>query len=122
MIYRCLADAVLIIHLAFVLFVAFGGFAVLRWPRLAWVHVPAAAWGVLIELAGWVCPLTPLENFLRARGGETTYSGGFIDHYLTGIIYPDGLTRPMQIALGALVLAVNGAIYWRVWKRAAARK
>lgn len=115
--YRLLADAVLVLHLAFVTFVVIGGLAVLRWPRLAWIHIPVAAWGALIEFGGWICPLTPLENSLRERGGETGYSGGFIDHYITSIIYPDGLTRTMQFAAGALVLAINGYVYWTLWKR-----
>jgi Protein of Unknown function (DUF2784) len=122
--FRFLADAVLVLHLAFIVFVLVGGIAVLRWPRLAWVHVPAAAWGALIEFAGWICPLTPLENLLRERGGEAGFSGGFIDHYITGWIYPDGLTRPLQVGIGVLVLAINLYVYWvyvnrRLWKRRA---
>lgn len=117
MAYRLLADAVVILHLAFVLFVVLGGVAVLQWPRLAWLHVPAAAWGALIEFAGWICPLTPLENFLRERGGEAGYSGGFVDHYITAIIYPHGLTRTMQLGIGALVLAINALVYWTLWLR-----
>ena len=113
MLYRLLADVTLVVHLAFVLFVALGGFLVLRWPRLAWVHLPAAIWGGLIELTGWICPLTPLENMLRKLGGEAGYAGGFIDHYILALIYPDGLTRRTQIALGATVFVVNTAIY--VW-------
>jgi hypothetical protein len=115
MTYRLLADAVVVLHFAFVLFVVFGGLAVLRWPRLAWLHVPAAAWGALIEFGGWICPLTPLENALRERGGDLGYSGGFIDRYVTGLIYPHGLTRTMQFAAGALVLAINALVYWRLW-------
>jgi hypothetical protein len=117
MIYRFMADAVLVLHLFFVLFVALGGLAVLRWPSLAWLHIPAAVWGALIEFFGWICPLTPLENSLRLRGGEAGYSGGFIDHYITGTIYPDGLTRTMQIGIGALVVLINGYVYWRLWRR-----
>ena len=113
MLYRLLADAVLVLHLAFVLFVAVGGFLVLKWPRLAWVHLPVVIWGGLIELTGWICPLTPLENLLRKAGGEAGYAGGFIDHYIIALIYPEGLTRTMQIALGAMVFVVNTAIY--VW-------
>jgi hypothetical protein len=113
MVYSVLADAVLIVHLAFLLFVAAGGLAVLRWPALAWVHLPAVAWGVLIEYAGWICPLTPLEVWLRRRAGGTGYQGGFIEHYVTAFIYPEGLTREWQLALGTLALVVNGAIYWR---------
>jgi len=109
--YGLLADLVVVVHAAFVAFVVFGGFIVLRRPRVAWFHVPAAAWGVLIEFTGGVCPLTPLENSLRLRGGETGYSGGFIDNYLIPLLYPAGLTRNTQLALGALALALNVAVY-----------
>ena len=88
MFFRLLADLVLLMHLAFVVFVVLGGVLVLRRPRLAWIHVPAAVWGVLIEYAGWVCPLTPLEILFRQRGGEEGDSGGFIEHYLTSTPYP----------------------------------
>ena len=115
-----MADAVVLLHLAFVVFVVLGGLAVLRWPRLAWLHLPAAVWGALIEFAGWICPLTPLENFLRERGGEAGYAGGFIDHYITAIIYPDGLTRTMQFGVGGLVLAINAFVYWKLWRRSKA--
>jgi hypothetical protein len=117
MLFRLAADAVLVLHLLFVLFVVFGGLAVLRWPRLAWLHLPAAMWGVLIEFGGWICPLTPLENELRERGGEIGYAGGFIDHYVTSLIYPDGLTRTMQFAVGTLVLAINAFVYWRLCRK-----
>jgi hypothetical protein len=115
--YGWLADAVLVLHLAFIVFVALGGFLVLRWPRLAWVHVPVLVWGALIEFSGGTCPLTPLEVSLRQRAGEAGYAGGFIEHYLTPVIYPGGLTRGAQIALGVLVLIVNGAVYARLWAR-----
>jgi Protein of Unknown function (DUF2784) len=108
---RALADLVLVIHLAFVLFVVLGGLLVLRWPRLAWLHVPAAVWGVLIEYTGWICPLTPLENSLRQRGGGAGYSGGFIEHYIQSVLYPAGLTRGTQIVLGSLALLVNLTAY-----------
>ena len=111
MIYRALADLVLVVHLAFVLFVVLGGLLVLKWPRLAWLHVPAAIWGVLIEYTGWICPLTPLENSFRARGGEAGYSGGFIEHYIQPLLYPAGLTRSTQVVLGSLVLVVNLTAY-----------
>ena len=111
MIYRALADLVLVVHLAFVLFVVLGGLLVLKWPRLAWLHVPTAVWGVLIEYTGWICPLTPLENSLRARGGEAGYSGGFIEHYIQPLLYPAGLTRGTQIVLGSLALLVNLTAY-----------
>ena len=111
MIYRALADVVLIAHFAFVLFVVLGGLLVLRWPRLAWLHLPAAIWGVLIEYSGWICPLTPLENSLRTRGGEAGYSGGFIEHYIQPVLYPSGLTRSTQIVLGSLLLILNLTAY-----------
>ena len=111
MIYRALADLVLVVHLLFVLFVVLGGLLVLRWPAVAWVHIPAAVWGVLIEYTGWICPLTPLENSLRVRGGGAGYSGGFIQHYIQPLLYPAGLTRGTQIVLGSLVLLLNLSAY-----------
>ncbi len=108
------ADIVVLLHLAFILFVAAGGLLVLRWPRLAWMHVPAIIWGALIEFAGWICPLTPLENRLRAAAGEAAYAGGFIDRYIMPIVYPAGLTRGMQLGLGVAVIAVNLVIYGRL--------
>jgi len=115
--WRVLADAVLVLHFAFIAFVVLGGLFVLRWPRLAWFHLPAVAWAAGISFVGWICPLTPLENRLRALGGESGYSGGFIHHYLTSLIYPAGLTRTIQIALGVFVVGVNLAVYFRLWKR-----
>jgi len=117
MVYRILADLVVSAHLAFVLFVALGGFLVLRRRRVAWFHLPAAAWGVLIEFAGWVCPLTPLEVWLRIRGGEAGYAGGFVEHYLIPLLYPGNLTRTQQVLLGLLVLVVNVWIYLVVIRR-----
>lgn len=111
-----LADVVLIVHGAFVLFVAVGALAVLRWPWLGWVHLPAVLWGAGISLAGGICPLTPLENALRRAAGQTEYAGGFIEHYLTAMIYPPGLTRSTQIALGVAAIAFNGAIYLWLWR------
>ncbi len=111
MIYRALADLVLVVHLVFVLFVVLGGVLVLKWTRVAWLHVPAAVWGVLIEYSGWICPLTPLENSLRERGGGAGYSGGFIEHYIQPVLYPAGLTRGTQIVLGSLALLVNLTAY-----------
>jgi len=113
--YRLLADLVLVVHAAFVVFVVLGGLAVLRWPRLAWIHLPAAIWGAGIEFAGGICPLTPLENHWRRLAGEQGYPGGFVEHYLMAALYPEGLTRDLQIGLGLAVLAVNAAIYVRVW-------
>lgn len=109
-----LADLVVLLHLAFILFVMLGGLLVLRRRRLMWLHLPVVAWGAAIEFVGWVCPLTPLENRLRAAAGEAGYSGGFVEHYLIPLIYPEGLTRELQWLLGALVLLVNAAVYWRV--------
>lgn len=114
------ADLVVALHFAFILFVVAGGLLVLRWPRLAWAHLPVVAWGAGIELIGWVCPLTPLENVLRRAAGQAGYAGGFIDHYLTPLIYPVGLTREHQLALGLFVTAVNLLIYGLValrWRR-----
>ena len=118
MIYRTLADLVLVVHLAFVLFVVLGGLLVLRWPRAAWLHIPAAIWGVLIEYTGWICPLTPLENSFRARGGEAGYTGRFIEHYIQPVLYPAGLTRGTQIVLGSLVLLMNLGAYGILVRRA----
>jgi hypothetical protein len=112
-----LADLVVALHFAFVLFVVLGGLLVLRWPRLAYVHVPAAIWGVLIEFAGWVCPLTPLENSLRVRAGEAGYEGSFVEHYILPMLYPSALTRNVQFLLGALVLALNLAFYAYLLRR-----
>jgi hypothetical protein len=111
LIYRALADLILALHLVFVLFVVLGGLLVVRLPRAAWLHVPAAIWGILIEYTGWICPLTPLENSLRTRGGEAGYSGGFIEHYIQPVLYPAGLTRSTQMVLGSVVLVLNLAAY-----------
>jgi hypothetical protein len=118
LIYRALADLVLVVHLTFVLFVVLGGLLVLRWPRAAWLHIPAAVWGVLIEYTGWICPLTPLENSFRARGGEAGYTGGFIEHYIQPVLYPAGLTRGTQIVLGSFVLLLNLFAYGILLARA----
>ena len=112
-----LADLVVTLHLAFVLFVVLGGLLVLRWPRLAYVHLPAVIWGAWIEFTGRICPLTPLENSLRARAGEVGYSGGFIEHYLLPLLYPSALTRTIQLVLGALVIVVNLCIYGYLLRR-----
>lgn len=112
-----LADLVVILHLTFILFTALGGLLALRWRWLPWLHVPAAAWGGFVEVTGRICPLTPLENWLRGAAGGATYKGGFIEHYLVPIIYPPSLTGEIQLALGALLVVVNGAIYTMVWRR-----
>jgi hypothetical protein len=114
--YRALADLILLLHLAFILFAVFGGLLVLRKPRLAWIHLPAAVWAALIEFCGWICPLTPLENRLRRAAGSAGYEGGFVERYLTRLVYPDGLTVEVQWALGFLVLAINVAVYLRLWR------
>ena len=114
---RILADLVVGLHLVFVVFVVAGGLLVLRWPKVAYLHIPAALWGAAIELAGWVCPLTPLENSLRRQAGESGYSTGFIEHYLLPILYPSALTRDIQLLLGVLVIGVNVAIYGYVFRR-----
>ena len=120
--YRLLADLVVVLHLAFVVFVVVGGLLVLRWRWVAWLHVPAALWGALIEFFGWVCPLTPLERWLRRRAGEVGYEGGFVEHYLLPILYPGGLTREIQVLLGVAVVAVNAGLYgWVLWRRRKAR-
>jgi hypothetical protein len=117
MLYRVLADLVVVIHLAFVLFAVLGGLMVLRYRRLVWIHVPAVLWAALIEFLGWVCPLTPLENHLRVLSGGSGYAGGFVDHYVLPVLYPGGLTRQLQIGLGAFVLAINLAVYGYVLRR-----
>lgn len=119
MVARWLADALALVHFGFVVFVVAGGFLVLRWPRVAWAHLPAAAWGVAIELGGWICPLTPLENALRRSAGESGYTGGFVEHYLLPLLYPADLTRRVQLGLGMGVLLVNLFVYgWLAWRRA----
>jgi len=112
-----LADMVLVLHGLFIVWVVLGGLAVLRWPRLAWLHLPAVAWGVWIELSGGICPLTPLEQRLRLRAGEAGFSGGFIEHYLGALIYPAGLTRSTQVLMAAIVLAINLIAYAVLWRR-----
>jgi hypothetical protein len=112
-----LAGLIVFLHFAFVVFVVLGGLLVLRWPRAAWVHIPAAAWGALVEFTGWICPLTPLENRLRRASGETGYQGDFIAHYILPVLYPNGLTRRDQLMLGAVALAINIAIYAAVIAR-----
>ncbi|HEX2254539.1 MAG TPA: DUF2784 domain-containing protein [Thermoanaerobaculia bacterium] len=117
MIWRLLADLLVVVHLGFVVFVVLGGLLVLRWPRVAWAHLPAALWGAGIEVTGGVCPLTPWENRLRALGGESGYAGGFVEHYLLPVLYPGALTREVQLVLATFVVVVNVAVYAVVWRR-----
>ena len=114
--YPLLANLVLIVHLAFVVFVLCGGLLVLRWQWIAWLHVPAIAWGAFVEFSDWICPLTPLENWLRAQGGDISYRSDFIAQYLLPVLYPGDLTRDLQLLLGTLVIVLNAAVYWWLWQ------
>ena len=116
--YALLADLVLLLHATFILFVVFGGLLVFWRRRVAWLHVPCAIWGMIIELQGWICPLTYLENDLRIAANTSGYDGGFIDHYLVPLVYPAGLTPGIQVLLGFAVLFVNAVIYIMVWRKA----
>jgi uncharacterized protein DUF2784 len=119
MLYRLLADLVVVLHLAFILFVVLGGLLALRWPRAAWFHIPTAMWGAGIEFLQGICPLTPLENHLRKLGGEAGYSGGFVEHYLLPVLYPAGLNQNIQLGIGLFVLVLNVTVYAVVWRRRA---
>jgi hypothetical protein len=109
--YQFLADSVLVLHFLFIAFVLGGGLLVVRRPRLAWLHLPAAGWGVVVEIMGWVCPLTPLENKFRTLAGANAYSGDFIQRYCLPVMYPSGLTPHIQMLLAGVVLLLNGVIY-----------
>lgn len=115
--YEVLADLVVGLHFLFVLFVVLGGLLVLRWPKLAYLHIPAALWGAAIEFGGWICPLTPLEHSLRRHAGGAAYSGGFIEHYILPVLYPSALTREIQLILGFLVVALNLTVYAYVFRK-----
>ncbi len=121
MLYRILADWVVVMHFIFVVFVIFGGFLVFWSKRVAWIHLPCVLWGILIEFTGWLCPLTPLEIWLRRRGRLPVYGSAFIEHYILSFLYPTILTRRLQIILGVLVFVLNLGIYgWiiqRTWKK-----
>lgn len=109
--YRLAADFVVVLHAAFVIFTVFGGLLAWKWPRAAWLHVPCFLWAAWVELTGWLCPLTPLENLLREQAGAITYQTGFIAHYLMPVLYPEGLTRTIQVCLGLMVLIGNVFLY-----------
>lgn len=123
MAYRLAAEAVLLLHLAFIVFALLGAALIARWRWVVWLHLPAAAWGAFVELSGRICPLTHLENAWRLEAGLSGYAGSFIEHYLLALIYPDGLTREIQFVLALVVLLVNLALYgWlartgRLWSR-----
>lgn len=117
MIFSFLADLTVLVHFLFVVFVVCGGAAVLRRPRLAWLHLPAAVWGVLIEFKGWVCPLTYVENHFRRLGGEAGYGGSFVGQYLHPLLYPLGLTPRFQVYMGLGVLAINAVVYFLLWRK-----
>jgi hypothetical protein len=117
MVFRVLADTIVVLHLTFVAFVVLGGLLVTRWPRLAWLHLPAAAWGAWVEFAGTVCPLTPLENRLRAQGGIPIYTSDFIEQYLIPVLYPAWLSPELQWLLGGVVLVVNAVVYASLLRR-----
>lgn len=117
------ADLLVVAHLAFICFVVLGGLLALKWRRVAFVHIPAAVWGALTEFQGWLCPLTPLEQYFRTAAGEAGYAGSFIEHYLLPVIYPAGLTRDLQLQLGIFVVVINAAIYgWLLARHARDRK
>ena len=115
--YQLLADLVVLVHVAFVVFAVLGGLLAARWRRLVWIHLPAVIWAVIVEFFGWVCPLTPLENWLRQRGGERGYGADFIARYILPALYPEELTREVQIALGAFVILINLTIYIWIFRR-----
>jgi hypothetical protein len=117
MLYRVAADALVALHLGFIIFVIAGGFLLLRWPRLIWIHPAAAVWGTLIEFFRWTCPLTPLENRLRGLAGDAGYQGGFIEHYVIPIVYPPGLSSGLKIVLGILVILINILAYTVYFRR-----
>ena len=118
MFYRLAADSLVLFHLSFILFVLFGGLLALKWRRVIWLHLPAVAWGIAVELLHLPCPLTRWENLFRHLAGQDGYGGGFIEHYILTLIYPAGLTPNIQLVLGAVVVLVNLAVYVRLTRRA----
>jgi hypothetical protein len=115
--YGLLADAVVVVHLLFIVFVIFGGLFALKWPWFPWLHIPAALWGAATEFFRIICPLTPLEQALRARSGGASYSGDFVTHYIVPVIYPSGLTEGIQWVLGAVLVLFNISVYFFIWRR-----
>ena len=115
--YAFLADIVAVIHIGFVLFVLFGGLLTVKWPRVMWLHFPAVAWGALVEFSGWICPLTPLENWLLVQAGQVGYEGDFLLRLLFPLLYPEALTRTVQILLGTIALMANLTIYVWLWRQ-----
>jgi hypothetical protein len=122
MLYRIAADGLVLLHLLFILFVLFGGLLVLKWRHLAWWHLPAAAWGVAVEVFHLTCPLTQWENLMRNAAGQVGYGGGFIEHYVWPVIYPAGLTPSIQLGLGGVVLLINVLVYVRVFRQRKSRR
>ncbi len=120
MLYRIAADTLVVVHLAFVTFVVFGGLLLVLWRRLIWVHLPAALWGAAIEFLGFICPLTPMENYFRRQAGLAEYHTGFVERYVLPLLYPERLTRSLQVSLGLAVVIINVGIYawlYRRWSR-----
>ncbi len=120
--YRFFADVLVVVHFLFILFVVAGGMLILYRPRMAFLHLPAVIWGAAVELCGWICPLTPLENYFRRIAGDAGYSGGFIEHYLVPLIYTENLTAEIQYILGVLVIVVNLIFYFILWRRKRVRR
>ena len=117
MTWSLLADSLVVLHFAFTAFVIFGGFLTWRWPQIAFLHLPALAWGCWVEVSHSICPLTPLENHFRHLGGEAGYRGGFLAHYLVRVLYPPGLTWHIQWKLAAALMAINVIAYWGLVRR-----
>ena len=117
MLYKILADAIVLAHVGFIVFAVFGGLLVLKWKRLAWLHIPAVIWAVVVEVSNWYCPLTPWEIRLRQLSGASGYETGFVEHYILPILYPAALTKKIELVLGLSVLLINIAVYSWVWRR-----
>ena len=117
MIYKLFTTLIIFIHFLFIIYVLFGAFLGMKWPKSLFVHLPSFFWGAYIELSGGVCPLTPLENWLRIKGGNISYAGDFIEHYVENLVYPPGLTRKIQIIFGIIVIVINIAVYFYIYRR-----